>query len=176
MSASLGVGGALGRPTAALQAETTDWHILFWTAAPGVLTAVLVRTLVPESGVRSGGRFDLVGAVGLSAALVCLLLVISKGADWGWTSGLTIRLFGASVVALLLWGRWELRTTAPLVDLRTTARRQMLLTNLASIVFGFALFAMSLLFPQVLQLPPATGYGLGQSMLIVGLVMAPSGR
>jgi MFS family permease len=35
--------------------------------------------------------------------------------------------------------------------------------------------AMSLVLPQVLQLPAATGYGLGQNMLAVGLVLAPSG-
>jgi MFS family permease len=37
------------------------------------------------------------------------------------------------------------------------------------------MFAMSLVLPQVIQLPAATGYGLGRSMLAVGLVMAPSG-
>jgi MFS family permease len=130
---------------------------------------------VPESAVRSGGRFDLVGAAGLSTALVCLLLGISKGADWGWSSGLTIGLFAVTVLVLLLWGWWELRAGAPLVDLRTTARRQVLLTNLASAVFGFSMFAMALLLPQLLQLPKASGYGLGRTMLTVGLVMAPNG-
>ncbi|MGP3929204.1 MFS transporter [Nonomuraea sp. KM88] len=176
MSASLGVGGALGLPAAALLAESTDWHVLFWTSAGfGVLAAVLVVKLVPESSVRSGGRFDLVGAAGLSAGLICLLLAISKGADWGWAGGLTIGLFAASAVVFAAWGWWELRTRQPLVDLRATARRQVLLTNLASAVFGFAMFAMSLVLPQVLQLPVATGYGLGQTMLAVGLVLAPSG-
>ncbi|MCI2415916.1 MFS transporter [Saccharopolyspora sp. K220] len=176
MSASLGVGGALGLPAAAFLAERADWHVLFWTAAGlGALVAVLVLTLVPESEVRTGGRFDLVGAAGLSAGLICLLLAISKGADWGWTSARTELLFGASAVVLVLWGWWELRTRQPLVDLRTTARRQVLLTNVASAVFGFAMFAMSLVLPQLLQLPEATGYGLGQTMLAVGLVMGPSG-
>ncbi|MFG1705330.1 MFS transporter [Nonomuraea sp. M3C6] len=176
MSASLGVGGALGLPAAALLAERADWHVLFWTAAGfGVLATVLVLTLVPESAVRSGGRFDLVGAAGLSAGLICLLLAISKAADWGWTSALTLGLFAASAVVLVSWGWWELRAGQPLVDLRTTARRQVLLTNLASAVFGFAMFAMSLVLPQLLQLPKLTGYGLGQTMLVVGLVLAPSG-
>ncbi|PWW66748.1 MFS transporter [Actinokineospora spheciospongiae] len=176
MSASLGVGGALGLPAAALLAQYTDWHVLFWASAGfGVVALALVLSLVPESQVRTGGRFDVVGALGLSVALICLLLAISKGAAWGWGSALTLSLFGAAVVVLLLWGRWELRTRQPLVDLRTTARRQVLLTNLASAVFGFAMFAMSLVMPQLLQLPTATGYGLGQSMLAVGLVMAPSG-
>jgi MFS family permease len=176
MSASLGVGGALGLPAAALLAENADWHALFWTAAGlGVVVTALVVALVPESPVRTGGRFDVPGAAGLSIALVCLLLAISKGADWGWGSAATLGLFAVAVVVLLLWGRWELRTARPLVDLRTTVRRQVLLTNIASAVFGFAMFAMSLVLPQLLQLPAATGYGLGKSMLAVGLVMAPSG-
>lgn len=176
MSASLGVGGALGLPAAALIADHFDWHMLFWTsAALGVVAAVLVLLLVPESRVRTGGRFDLPGAVGMAAGLVCLLLAISKGADWGWTGGTTLGLFGAAVLVLLLWGLFELRTAHPLVDLRTTARRQVLVTNLASVAFGFSMFAMSLVLPQLLQLPVATGYGLGKSLLFAGLVMAPTG-
>jgi len=176
MSASLGVGGALGLPAAALLAENTDWHVLFWSSAGlGVVAFILVVSLVPESRVRAGGRFDLPGALGLSVALFCLLLAISKGGDWGWGDRLTVGFFVAAVVILLLWGFWELRTREPLVDLRVTARRQVLLTNIASVVFGFAMFAMSLVLPQLLQLPTATGFGLGQSMLVAGLVMAPSG-
>jgi MFS family permease len=176
MSASLGVGGALGLPAAALLAQYTDWHLLFWTASGlGMVVAVLVLTLVPESEVRSGGRFDLIGAIGLSIALICLLLAISKGATLGWTSARITGLFGTVAGTLALWGWWELRSGAPLVDLRTTARPQVLLTNLASAVFGFAMFAMTLVLPQLLQLPTATGYGLGQTMLVVGLVMGPSG-
>jgi EmrB/QacA subfamily drug resistance transporter len=176
MSASLGIGGALGLPAAALIADNFSWHVLFWTsAALGVVALALVSLLVPESRVRTGGRFDLVGGIGMATGLVCLLLGISKGADWGWASGTTIGLFVAAVVVLLAWGWFELRTDQPLVDLRTTARRQVLVTNLASIAVGFAMFAMSLVLPQLLQLPSQTGYGLGRSMLVAGLVMAPSG-
>ncbi|WP_460061893.1 MFS transporter [Streptomyces sp. YKOK-I1] len=176
MSASLGVGGALGLPAAALIADHFDWHALFWTsAALGVVAAVLVPLCVPESPVRAGGRFDVVGALGMAAGLVCLLLGISKGADWGWGSATTLALFGAAAVVLLLWGLFELRVRQPLVDLRTTARRQVLVTNLASLAFGFSMFAMSLVLPRLLQLPEATGYGLGRSLLTAGLVMAPTG-
>ncbi|WP_369037650.1 MFS transporter [Streptomyces adonidis] len=176
MSASLGVGGALGLPAAALIADNFDWHVLFWSsAAMGVVALVLVLAFVPESRVRTGGRFDLIGAAGLAVGLISLLLAISKGADWGWGSGTTLGLFAAAVVVLLAWGFFELRTSQPLVDLRTTARSQVLFTNLASVALGFAMFAMSLALPQLLQLPEATGYGLGQSLLAAGLVMAPSG-
>ena len=65
---------------------------------------MLVLSVVPESPLRTGGRFDVLGALGLSAALVCLLLAITKGGDWGWTSGTTLGLFAAAAVVLLLWG------------------------------------------------------------------------
>lgn len=176
MSASLGVGGALGLPAAAFLAEHTDWHVLFWTSAGlGALVTVLIFALVPESAQRTGGSFDGWGAFGLSVALVSLLLAVSKGASWGWGSAITLGLLAFAIAALLVWGWWELRASEPLVDLRTTMRRQVLLTNLASLVFGFAMFAQSLVIPQILQLPTATGYGLGRSMMSVGLVMAPSG-
>ncbi|MFJ8958305.1 MFS transporter [Lentzea sp. NPDC102401] len=174
MSASLGVGGALGLPAAAILVEQTDWHMLFWTSA-GVGTLVLAAVLVcvPESPVRSGGRFDVLGAAGLSVALVCLLLGVSKASLW--SGGTVTGLFVVAAAVLGLWGWWELRSPRPLVDLRTTARRQVLLTNISSLVFAFAMFAQSLVLPQVLQLPVSTGHGLGQSLLVTGLVLVPSG-
>jgi MFS family permease len=176
MSASLGVGGALGLPSAAFIADNFDWHILFWTsAALGAVSFLLVMLIVPESKVRAGGRFDLVGSLGLSAGLVSLLLTVSKGGDWGWTSGTTLGLGAAAVLILLSWGWWELRSKQPLVDLRTTAKPQVLFSNLASIALGVSMFAMSLVLPQLLQLPQQTGYGLGKSMMTVGLVLAPQG-
>ncbi|MBI0298928.1 MFS transporter [Streptomyces sp. PRKS01-29] len=176
MSSSLGIGGALGLPAAAFVAQHTNWHVLFYGAAGlGAISIALVLAVVPESSVRTPSRFDAIGALGLTAGLVCLLLPITKGGDWGWTSGTTLGLFGASVLILLLWGVFELRTAEPLVDLRTTARRQVLLTNLTSIMVGFSFYAMSLILPQLLQLPEATGYGLGQSMVMAGLYFAPMG-
>ncbi|GAA4587266.1 MFS transporter [Planotetraspora phitsanulokensis] len=176
MSSSLGVGGALGLPASAAVAQNADWHVLFWgSGALGLIAGVLILVFIPESSVRAGGRFDFAGALGLSAGLICLLLPISKGSDWGWGSATTLGLFAASIVILLVWGVWELRHTAPLIDLRTSSRRPILMTNLASVVIGFAMYAMSLIAPQLLQLPEVTGYGLGQSMLEAGLWMAPSG-
>ncbi|GHF71289.1 MFS transporter [Streptomyces griseosporeus] len=176
MSSSIGVGGGLALPAAALVAQHTDWHALFYGAAGlGVLSIVLTLLVVPESPMRAEGSFDLPGALGLSAGLVLLLLPITKGSDWGWSSGTTLALFAAAVVVLLGWGVVELRTKAPLVDLRTTARREVLLTNLASIMVGVSFYVVSLVLPQLLQLPTATGYGLGQSMVVAGLCVAPLG-
>ncbi|MFE6866233.1 MFS transporter [Kitasatospora sp. NPDC057692] len=177
VSASMGIGGGLGLPISAAVAQYASWRVLFWGAA--VLTvaiAAMIRFLVPAPATApAGGRFDALGALGLGAGLVCLLLPVSKGADWGWTDGTTLGLFAAALVLLLAWGAWELRIAEPLVDLRVTARPRVLLTNAASVLVGFGMYAQALIIPQLLQLPSATGYGLGQSMLAMGLWMAPSG-
>ncbi|MFE9923955.1 MFS transporter [Streptomyces sp. NPDC005774] len=176
MSSSIGVGGGLALPAASLVAQNSDWHVLYFGAAGlGVLAIALTLTFVPESPARAPGTFDLPGALGLSAGLVLFLLPLTKGSDWGWASGTTLGLFGAAAVVLLLWGVMELRVPAPLVDLRTTARREVLLTNLASIMIGVSFFVISLVLPQLLQLPASTGYGLGRSMVVAGLCVAPLG-
>ncbi len=177
MSSSMGIGGALGLPIAAAVAQYTSWRTLFWAVAVvAVLGVALVWKIVPGAAApEQAGKFDLLGALGLGAALVCLLLAVSKGADWGWGSVTVLGLFAAAIVLFLLWGMWELRTRDALVDLRVTASRPVLLTNAASILVGFALYTQSLIIPQILQLPTQTGYGLGQSMLQMGLWMAPSG-
>ncbi|MEU6281410.1 MFS transporter [Streptomyces sp. NPDC047028] len=176
MSSSIGVGGGLALPAAALVAQHADWHALYYGAAGlGVVSIALTLLVVPESPMRAEGTFDVLGALGLSTGLVLFLLPISKGSDWGWTSATTLGLFAASAVVLVLWGVLELRLKAPLIDLRTTARPAVLFTNLASIMVGVAFFVVSLVLPQLLQLPTATGYGLGQSMVVSGLLVAPLG-
>ncbi|WP_066905981.1 MFS transporter [Millisia brevis] len=177
VSASMGIGGGLGLPLAAAVAQYADWQVLFWgSAVLAVVIGLLIWKLIPDvPPAARGQRFDVQGAILLAIGLVCLLLAVSKGATWGWTSGTILGLFAGAVVALLVWGFWELRTLDPLIDLRTTARPRVLTTNIASIFVGTGMYASMLVFPQLLQLPEATGYGLGQSMLAAGLWMLPGG-
>ncbi len=69
----------------------------------------------------------------------------------------------------------ERRTASPLVDVVSNARPALLLTNIASVCVGFALFAMLIGTATYVQAPEATGYGFGSSVLAGGLAMAPSG-
>ena len=176
MSATLGVGGAVGLPVAAVIVERSNWHALFWIAAAlGAVCIAAVLAVIPESPVRTPARFDVLGAIGLAAALVMLLLAVTEGGDWGWGSARTLGLVAGSLVVFALWGSWELRTAAPLVDLRTSARPQVLFTNVASVATGFAMYGMSLMPIQLLVAPHATGYGEGLSLIRAGLVCMPSG-
>ncbi|RNL60449.1 MFS transporter [Nocardioides marmoriginsengisoli] len=176
MSATLGVGGAIGLPVAAVIVEKANWHALFWIAAGlGALCLIAVLAVVPESPVRTPARFDVLGAIGLASGLVMLLLAISKGGDWGWGDHLTLGLLLGSLVVFAIWTSWELRVAAPLVDLRTTARPQVLFTNVASIGAGFAMYGMSLVPIQLLLAPEATGYGSGLTLIQAGLVLMPGG-
>ncbi|MFD7287774.1 MFS transporter [Streptomyces sp. NPDC059863] len=176
MSSTLGIGAAVGLPVAALVVEHYDWHTMFWASAGlGLLDIVLVLLCVPESPLRTRGRFDALGALGLSAALVGLLLAVTQGGAWGWTSVRTLALLVLAVLIGLLWGRYELRVTTPMVDLRVSARPAVLPANIAALLIGFAFYANSLTTAQMVQEPTSTGYGLGASLVVSGLCLLPGG-
>ncbi|MFT4287662.1 MFS transporter [Nocardioides sp.] len=176
ISAMLGVGGALGLPLAGFVAEHADFHALFWIMAGASFVAFVgILMLVPESPDRSGGRVDVLGGVLLGAGLVCLMLPLSQSSDWGWGSAKVWILLAGAAVLLVVFGWTQTRVREPLVDLSALSRRPIVLANLASILFGFALFASFIGTAAYVEAPEATGYGFGSSLLVGGLAMLPSG-
>src|SRR5690606_20905965 len=98
VSATLGVGGALGLPISAYVTEHYDWHVVFWVAAGiGLLALGLVARIVPVSTLRTGGRLDVVGVAGVAVGLTGVLLAVSRGNDWGWGSPRTLGLLGGGL-------------------------------------------------------------------------------
>lgn len=175
MSATLGVGGAIGMPLSAFIAETFDWHMLFWVSVVlAIVVFAMVFVFVPRVDDAVGGRFDFVGAVGLALGLSSVLVAVTKGNDWGWSSGTTLGFLLGGFAVLVLWGAFELRTTSPLVDLRTSARPSVLLTNIAAVAVGFGMMAQAVVIPMLMELPEGVG-GMGQTVLHAGLWMAPGG-
>jgi predicted MFS family arabinose efflux permease len=176
ISAMLGVGGSLGLPLAGFVAEHADFHSLFWiTTVAGLVAFVGILTIVPESAGRSGGRVDVVGAVLLAAGLVCLMLPLAQSHAWGWGDPKVVVLLASSVVLLVIFGWTQLRVTDPLVDMQALRRKPIVLTNLTSILFGFALFASFIGTASYVEAPTESGYGFGASLLVGGLAMLPSG-
>ena len=83
----MGVGFILG---GLLQSH--PWNDAFWVLlAPTAVSLALIAAVVPGS---SPGqvlrRFDIPGAVLLMAGALGLLLPLSEGPTWGWTSARTI--------------------------------------------------------------------------------------
>ncbi|SEL84679.1 MFS transporter [Streptacidiphilus jiangxiensis] len=180
MSSTVGIGAALGLPLAALLVQRFDWHWMFWAtsalaAAALAGVALAVPADRPPVAGRGGARFDWLGAVGLSAALTALLLAVSQGNAWGWGSARLLGCAAAAALLLVLWGHRQLRTEQPLVDLRQTARRAVLLPHLAALLAGFSFYANSLVTVQLVQEPRGTGFGLGLSVAAAGLCLLPSG-
>lgn len=175
MSASMAVGAGVGLPLSGVLVEYLDWHAIFWvTAVLGVLVFIAMLVILTESKSRSGGSFDLVGAVVISGMLTAIMLVLSKGGQWGWTSPITIGLGVAGVLLAVVSVPIELRVRQPLVNLRVSTRPAVLLVNIIAILIGFGMFANMLVTTHLLQLPKETGFGLGLSVLETGLWMAPS--
>ncbi|NEE06299.1 MFS transporter [Streptomyces sp. SID7499] len=176
MSSTVGIGAALGLPLAAVIVQYANWHTMFWvTGALGATGVALVWWAVRESPVREPGRFDVPGTIGLATGLVCLLLGVSQGGQWGWGSARVVGLFAAAVVVLALWSWQQLRTERPLVDLRLVGQPRVGLSHVAAVLAGFAFYANTLVTAQLVQAPAATGYGLGLSIVATGLCLLPSG-
>jgi MFS family permease len=174
LSAILGVGGGAGIVLAGPIVTRLGWHWIFWISL--IVTAVALTgaiTLVPESVRRDAGRLPLPAAFLLTGWLVCLLLAVSNGAEWGWTSLPTASLLAAAAVLAAAWIGAETREPYPLVDLRQLVRRPIWTTDLSALAFGFGLFGSFLLIPQLLELPSATGYGFGKSITTAGLFLVP---
>ena len=177
VSATMGVGGSAGMIVTGLIAARTDSHRpVFWiTAALGAAALGLVAACARDAGVRAGGRPDLPGAALLAAWLVCLLLGISEGNAWGWTSARVLGLFGAAAALCAVWVAVERRVRAPLVRLNLLVGPRSLSANLVSALLGFSMFAAFTLIAGFVQAPSAeVGYGLDGSVLDVGLYMLPS--
>jgi EmrB/QacA subfamily drug resistance transporter len=175
ISATFGIGGGVGLVLAGVVVDHLSYEWIFWIAL--IVTAVaIVCTLlfVPESPVKVPAKIDWVGAALMSLGLASLLLGISQGPTWGWTSAGVLGLFVTASVALLVWARYELRVPEPLVDMRMLRRRPVWTTNLATAFIGFGMFGSFILIPQFVQAPPHAGYGFNATVTEAGLILLPS--
>jgi EmrB/QacA subfamily drug resistance transporter len=176
LGATAGIGGAIGLPLGGLLVDQASYHWIFWlSAAMGVATTITTIKFVPESPVRTPGKVDLLGAAILAAGLSGVLIAISRANQWGWTSGRTVGLVAAGLAVLVGFVFYERRHPAPLINMRTLARRPVLTTDLATLLVGFGLFGTFILIPQLAELPKGGDVGLGLNATEAGLLMAPGG-
>ncbi|GAA2722904.1 MULTISPECIES: MFS transporter [Streptomyces] len=168
--------------------DNPDYRSAFWLATGlAALALIAVVTLVPATRETTGGRTDVLGALTLAATLILLLLPITQGHEWGWSSTRTIGCFAGAAVMAALWTLVELKVREPLVDMRMFAHRPVLFANIAGLLVGFGSFALFIGVSYLVQMPSkVTGYGFDASVLrasveyllpstIVSLLAAPVG-
>jgi EmrB/QacA subfamily drug resistance transporter len=183
VSAVFGVGGGFGIVISGLIVDNLSWRWLFVIGSiPVALCIPLVHRYVPESPIKTKSRLDWVGAVLLSVGLVALLLALTEGESWGWTSGGVLGLFAAAAVVLAAWVAAELLVPEPMVDMHVFAKRPVLLTNVDALITGFAMFGTFVLIPNFVETPRGLSseaarvvdYGFDASATKAGLYLLPS--
>jgi MFS family permease len=175
ISVSVGIGTAVGVVLAGFILTDFSYHWLFWFPLAATLPTLLAAwRLIPESRLRPGGRVDSRGAALMALGLLATLVAVSKATVWTWTSPKTIGLLVLGIAVLIVWVAIELRTTQPLIDMRTMGLRAVWRTNLAGTLFGFGMFAAFAIVPQFVEQPRSTGYGYGASVVGAGLFLMPA--
>ena len=174
LSVTTAIGTGLGYPITGLLGERYGYQVPYVMAAVASLVAVgLLWKTLPETNSGRSSHLDLPGAALLSAALVCLLLAISEGRGWGWSSPGIIALALGAVAFTALWVVVELRTREPLVELRLALNPLVMSANVTAFLMGMGLFAVSSLVSRYVQTPEAAGYGFGAGLLVAGLMLMP---
>ena len=157
-NAALGIWGAIGGAAIALGplvggAVTTgwSWHYIFWLNVPiGIVLVPLAWWKLAESrGTQS--RLDLAGALLVSGGLLGVVLGLVRGNDSGWTSSSVLASFAIGTLLLLAFIRWELRTTAPMLNLRMFKNRGFAAINVTAMLFSFGMFGTVFFLSQFLQ-------------------------
>jgi EmrB/QacA subfamily drug resistance transporter len=175
ISALVGIGGGLGIVLAGPIIQNLNYHWLFWLPLLAIVPAAIVTMIfIPESPIRTPGRIDWLGGVLLAGWLVALLVAVSEGSVWGWTSAATIGLLLVAVVVAAAWAVFESRIAEPLVDMTMLRDRPVWTTNLSTTLIGFGMFASFVLVPEFVETPRSAGYGFSASVTEAGLFLLPA--
>jgi len=148
------------------------WRWVFLFPAPLALIVLLAAIrLVPDDSAaeRPARRFDIAGAIGVTAGMLILVFTLVEAPDAGWTSGRTLAGFAAAAAILAAFVAHERRVAAPLVRLGILRSSSLVRANLGAMAliggwFGFQ-FIVTLYMQQVR----------GWSALETGLAIFPGG-
>src|SRR3954452_6130882 len=116
--AASAAGGAAGPLVGGILVDLTGWQGLFWIDAgiAALCVPLTIRTVQESRDPTRSKSIDWTGTVLIALVLAPVILALSEGNDWGWTSVATIGCLVTAVVAAVLFVRVERRAKAPLVD------------------------------------------------------------
>jgi MFS family permease len=174
LSMSAAVRAGLGYPITSLIAEFYDYRAAFWFGAITVASAlVLVVLVLPSQSDGRSRRFDYLGMATLGIAVVGVSVVLSEGGVWRWTSVRSLALIACSLFMLAAWVSYEFRITDPLIDVRQVRNRSVLTADTSAFLIAVAMYLFLPIIVEFVQIPVASGYGFGASILTSGLVFVP---
>jgi len=162
---ALGAWGGIGATAATagllaggLLTQYAGWRYIFFLNVPiGAAALLLARRVVPESRLRSARRrYDPLGAVTVTGALVLLVYAISQAPTAGWASARTLALLATAAALLAGFLVIETRAEAPLLPLRLFRLRTLAGSNAVAFLLGGSFF--SLFFIGTLYMQQVLGY------------------
>jgi EmrB/QacA subfamily drug resistance transporter len=165
---SVSIGLSLGPALGGVLTQVATWRAIFLINAPiGLLAILWAAHILPDEEKGREQRFDVAGAILSGVGLFSLLLALSEGQSWGWTSPAIVLLLAAFVGFGVLFLLAERRSIQPMIDLALFKIRPFS-AGLASVVVAFAgLFTATFLLPFLLQ--QARGF----SPIEAGLLLTP---
>jgi EmrB/QacA subfamily drug resistance transporter len=147
-----GFGAAAGVLLGGVLTDALSWEWIFFVNIPvGIAALALTPLLLNESRDTRVRSFDAPGAVLVTGGLTTLVLAITQGSDWGWSSGRTIGVFAAAAALLVGFVLWENRAKEPLMRFGILRTKTVLGANVAGFILGTALFSMFLMLTLYMQ-------------------------
>jgi EmrB/QacA subfamily drug resistance transporter len=147
-----GFGAAAGVLLGGVLTDALSWEWIFRVNVPvGIVAFAVAPFLLTESRDAHVKRFDVPGAVLVTAGLSSLVYAITQAGVHGWTSGRTIGFFVASAVMLVGFVLWEARHPEPLMRLGIFRIRTVAGANVAGFIMGTAMFSMFLMLTLYMQ-------------------------
>lgn len=147
-----GFGAAAGVLLGGVLTDALSWEWIFFVNVPvGIVALALAPVLLDESRDARAKRFDLPGAVLVTAGLSLLVYAITEASSFGWSSWQTISLFAGAVALLGAFAVWERRVADPLVPFSIFRIRTLAGSNAAGFMLGTMLFSMFLLLTLYMQ-------------------------
>ena len=153
-------GGTAGVLLGGILTDLAGWEWIFFLNVPvGIAVMALAPVLLAESRAQvAHRRFDLAGALSVTAAVAVLVYALVEAESAGWASAQTLGLIGVSVALFAIFSAVELRSRAPVMPFSIFRIRAVTGSNVASLALGGALFGMifilTLYMQQVLAYSP----------------------
>jgi MFS family permease len=129
------------------------WEWIFFINVPlAGLVAALSPVLLRDSRAAVGERrFDVAGAVTITAALVALVYAVVEAPEAGWADGQTLGLLALAAVLIGVFVGIESRSVAPLAPLGVFRSRALVGGNLVLFALGTTGFAVPFILTQYAQ-------------------------